>query len=108
MTDLPTPPTPPFPLVNEDGDWFAFPGDWSKRDCVGEIVHNLTDWYLDDNTTIDDEDKVHGWVAAYRQLFGVVTPGFVRPADPTSDWEPSDWWFETDDKTAYPAMLVRI
>lgn len=86
----------PFPLMSEDGDWFAFPGDWTRLQCAREMAHNLTDWYLEDHPAIwiDDDDKVHGWVEAWRSLLSGFKRSWVRPA--VQEDEPADYWFEDD------------
>jgi hypothetical protein len=89
--------SPPFPLMNEDGDWFAFPKTFTKREVVSEMIHNYADWWLDEHDAVyyDDDDTLHGWVTAIRDMFGRVGASNLRPADPGEYGESDDYWYET-------------
>jgi hypothetical protein len=102
--------TPPFPLMDEDWEWFAFDRAWTRRQVVSELVHNLIDWYLDNHTWYDDEDKVHGWFGAYRALFDSLTESWIRPHEPTDETGEKGWWFEThpNHPLAVPAWVVNL
>lgn len=100
---------PPFPLMDEDWEWFAFDRSWTPRQVVSELVHNLIDWYLDDHTWYDDDDRLHGWIGAYRELFEAVVDGHIRPFDASLDHNGDDgWWFQcdADHPEAVPAWIV--
>lgn len=86
---------PPWPLSSEDGDWYALDGSLTRHQAASEIAYNLRDWYLDDHTWIDDEDNVHGWVTAYRNLLDNLKRGFIRPFEEGS-WDDGEagYWFE--------------
>lgn len=86
----------PYPLMNEKGDWYAFPKTMTKRQVVSEMIHNYTDWWLEEHLWYDDHDKPHGWVAAIRSMFNAVEPSKLRPAEPDEYGYSDDWWYETD------------
>ena len=92
--------------MSEDGVWFAFPNEWSRRAVASELVHNMADWWWSEHEAIwiDDEDKTHGWVTAARDLFGRIQRGFVRKDTERQE----DWWWEVAeaDEGAEPCWIV--
>ena len=95
--------------TSEDGDWFAFPADWSRREVVSELAHNMADWWLDEHPAVwvNDEDQLCGWVTAYRDLTSRIERGWVRyePLADGTDW----WWHTTEDfPSAEPAWVVNL
>jgi hypothetical protein len=97
----------PYPLMSEDSDWYAFPRSMTRREVVSEMLGNFADWWMDDNTTIDDDDKVHGWFGAIRAMFNATTEGKLRPADPGEYGYEDGYWYETN-TGAVEAWIVRL
>lgn len=97
----------PVPLMSEDSDWYAFPRTWTKREVVGEMIHNYADWWLDENTWVDDDDKVHGWFGAIRAMFNNVEEGKLRPAREDEYGFIDDYWYE-DKNGEVEAWIVRL
>lgn len=102
---------PDWPLASEDLDWFAFPRTWTRREVVSELAHNLIDWWLDEYCWYDDDDRPHGWFAAYRSLFAAIRPAHVVAAydDEFGERIPG-WWEEGHSRTpgAVAAWVVAL
>lgn len=97
----------PHPIMSEDSDWYAFPKTLTKREVVSEMVFNWVDWWLDENTWLDDDDKVHGWVSALRTMFESVEASALRPAREGEDGFEYDYWYE-DAEGPVEAWVVRL
>ena len=98
---------PPGPLMNENGDWYAFPKSMTKREVVSEIINNYADWWLGEQIWHDDDDRPHGWVSAIRHLFGAVRPSRLRPSKPDEYGYSDGWWYE-DDSGPVECWVVRL
>jgi len=96
---------------SEDMDWFAFPAAWSRDRVARWLLGELDWWWLHDSMfTWTDDDCLHGWVTAYRDLLERIQRAHVRLADPVDESpDPDvDWWLPADAShpDAQPAWVV--
>lgn len=97
-------------VISDDEGWFAFPADWTRQRVARWLLRELDLWLREHPAvTIDDDDCLHGWVTAYRDLLGRIQRGHVRLAE-EDDLVPDDWWLpaDADHPGAQPAWVVEL